>query len=163
MTMNAPRNAAWLAYLFALVFAFGLLWFILPQITDGIYLAVNHAQANAINDKAYLDYLTLKTLLIQGFYTLASVIVFFTFVSSIFDSQTLQGYIYSAIAGLIITPTVIYITASFWNTFVVMGITFNDVSLTFINSFGQIMLVNFLAGLLSFIYMRKGWRPSMSG
>ena len=159
--MNAVKNAVWLAMLFAFVFAFGFLWYILPKITDGFYTATNTAAPSEKLDTTYLNYLSFKTLIIQGFYVLASFIVFFSFVSSIFDPQNLQGYILSAIAGLLITPSIIFIVTSFWNTWAVLGISFDEISTVFITSFSQIMLVNFIAGLLAFIWMQKGVRPQI--
>lgn len=160
--MNVVRNAVALAMLFAFVFAFGFLWYVLPQVIDKFYTATNTAQQSPSLDTTYLNYLSFKTLIIQGFYVLASLIVFFTFVSSIFDQQSLQGYMLSAIAGLIITPTVIYVITSFWNTFAITGISFGEISMVFITSFSQIMLVNFIAGLAAFIFIRRGQNATMS-
>ena len=160
--MNAVKNAIWLAMLFAFVFAFGFLWYILPQIVTKFYDATNYAAPSEKLDTTYLNYLSFKTLIIQGFYVLASFIVFFSFVSSIFDPQNLQGYVLSVIAGLLITPSVIYVITTFWNTWSVLGISFDEISTVFVTSFSQIMLVNFIAGLLSFIWMQKSYRPSIT-
>jgi len=154
--MNSVRNAAWLAMLFAFIFAFGFLFYIVPQITEKIYYATNTAQPSENLDKHFLSWLTFKAVIIQGFYVLCSIMVFFTFISSIFNSMSLRDYLYSSIAGLLVTPVVIFVIASFWNTFILMGITFDEISTTFISSFSQIMLVNFICGLLAFVFMRKG-------
>lgn len=159
--MNTVRNAIWLTMLFAFIFGFGLLWYILPQIASRTYTATNAAAPSVLNDKMYLGYFSMKSLLIQGFYVLASLLVFFTLVSSIFDAQSLQGYLFSAFAGLIATPLLIYIVSLFWNTFTVLGVQFSEINMAFINSFSTIMLINFLAGLLAFIFIRRGVKTSM--
>lgn len=156
MAFSIVRNAVFLAALFALVFGFGLMWYILPQLTERIYNAANAANPSQPLDKAYLNYLSTKALLIQGFYVLTSMLVLFTLVSSVFDPQTFQGYLFSAIGGLIVTPLIIYIVATYWATFSLVGITFSEISTTFISSFSTIMLVNLFAGLASFIMIRKG-------
>lgn len=154
--MNVVRNTVWLGLLFAFIFAFGFLWYVVPQIEDKIYAATNAATPSATNDRVYLDYLAMKAMLITGFYVIASLLVFFTLVSSMFDSQTFGGYLLSVFGGLIATPIVIYIVSTFWSTYNLAGlVTFNEISLTFINSFSTIMLANLIAGLLSFVFMRK--------
>lgn len=147
--------------LFAFIFAFGFMWYILPQIEDRIYAATNQASPSAINDRVYLDYLAFKSMSITAFYVIASVIVFFTLISSLFDNQTFGGYLLSTLGGLVATPIIIYVVSTFWSTYSLMGVvTFNEISLTFINSFSTIMFVNLVAGLLSFIFMRK---PGVTG
>jgi len=155
MALNMARNAAWLAVLFVFVFAFGMMWYIIPPILEGFYTATNSAQPSSALDTTFINYVSFKTLIIQGFYVLASMLVFFTLISSIFDSSSFQGYLLGAIAGLVVTPTVIYVISTFWNTFIAFGITFSEVSTVFVESFGTIMLINFLAGLLSFVFMRR--------
>lgn len=159
--MNVARNAVAMVVLFVFVFAFAFLWYFIPQLMDGIYSATNTAAPSENLDTSYLNYLTFKAVIIQGFYVLVSILVFFTFLSSIFNTQSLQGYLFSVFAGLIITPIGIYAVSTFWNTFSLMGITFSEISMTFINSFATIMLINFIAGLLAFLFIRRSAQPIM--
>ena len=154
--MNFVRNALWMAVLFALVFSFAIIWEVIPPIMDEFYQATNYVSPSEQSDTLYLDYLSLKTMIIQGFYVLASLLVFFMLINSFIDAQDFRTYLISAFAGLIATPVVIYVVSTFWNTFVVFGITLSEVSTTFITSFPLIMLANFIFGLLSFVFMRRG-------
>ena len=154
--MNAVRNAIWLGMLFIFVFIFGFMWYIMPQMYDRIYAATNAAAPSETLDTTYINLVSFKSLIIQGFYILASILVFFTLLSSIVEAQSVWGYLISAFAGLVVTPSIIYIITTFWNTYAVIGITFDEISMVFVNSFGTIMLINFLAGLMAFIFMKRG-------
>lgn len=154
--MNVVRNAVWLFLLFAFVFGFGILWYIVSPIMTSTYNVSNSVAPSQTLDLSYINYLAQKTLIINGFYLVASVLVFFTLVSSVFDAQSFQGWGISAIGGLVITPIVIYVITTFWNTYATFGISFSEISNVFVENFAGIMFLNLIAGILSFIFIKKG-------
>ncbi|VVB58310.1 Uncharacterised protein [Candidatus Anstonella stagnisolia] len=152
---NAINNAVGLGVLFFLIIAFGIAVYIADRIAAEAYGVVNNAVPNSLTDKSYLDWLTVRLVLIQGFYVLVSWMVFLTFVSSWIDGQSFLEYIASAIGALIVTPVVIFIITSVWNGIVVLGFSFSEINLVFINNWPGIMLANLLFGLAAFVFRRR--------
>jgi hypothetical protein len=155
--MNAPRNTAYLMILFFLIFALGLTFYVITPFASKVYEVTNKAAPSELGDKVYATWLSLKLLVIESFYVLASIFIFTTFLSSVIERQTIMDYIIGTFGGLIITPIAIYIIATFWNTYVMSGVpVFTDISMTFVNNFTLIFVLNFIFGLLSFIFIVRG-------
>lgn len=152
--MNVYRNAVWFILLFFIVFGMGLTFYILPQISESVFNATNAVSPSSTNDRMYISFLSFKTLFLQSFYVLVSITVFLAFMSSLFSPQSWMNYIISVIVGLFCTPLAIYMTTTFWNTYSVLGITFGEISNTFISSFPTILFINLIFGLASFVMIR---------
>jgi len=153
---NLISNAIFLATLTFFILVLGVIFLVVTPFMSTTYNAINSAAPNQLTDTTYLDYLSFKSFLIAGFYVLVSFLTFLSLISSFYQRTSFIGYVVGAVGGLIATPVVIYIVATFWNTFNLFGISSVDIQQTFITSFPLILFVNLLFGLASFIFIQKG-------
>lgn len=153
--MNAIRNLLGLLYLFFFIITLGLLYYVATPILNGAHDAVQATLPNPGSDTIYLNSLSVKSIMIQGFYVVVSLIIFFSLISSIIEQGTLMDYLINAFGSLILTPLAIYFIATFWNTFSSVGYIFPDIQMVFINNYTTILALNLFCGLMSFIFMKK--------
>ncbi len=119
------------------------------------YAYMNGQAPSANLDTIYLNWFSVRILCILAFYVLVSWVVFLTFVSSWVDSQNFLGYIASCIGALIITPVLIYVFTSVYDEIVVLGFTFSEINMVFVNNWTTIMLLNLLFGLAAFVFRSR--------
>lgn len=150
--LDVAKNAIFFGVMFVSYIGFGLL---LGVGEDFVSSTKNILTSSGIMDVSYGIWLTLKNLLAQGVFVIISLLTFLNFVSSFVSRTTIGSYFLSAIAGLFITPLVLYFVSLVWDYYKVFGIGLEYLNMVFINNIGNILLMNLVFGLLSFVFVRR--------
>lgn len=140
-----------LVFFLAILFSLGLT--IVFRVSDGILLEYPAEQVSVLSDYVAGAYINFKSLLVGLVYVFFSFLTFLTFISTFFSRTRLVGYLVSVLSGLLLAPFVLYISAIFWNTYSLYGITLHEFVYVFAQNFHLIIFVNLLAGFLSVIFL----------
>lgn len=157
---NSILNIAglFLAFMSVLIFFFGL------GVTDALRVGVNASVTNETRtsmlyssiDTSYTD---LRETLVKGINFILLLIVLFAFYSSFMYRADFESYLINFIGGIALGGVMLYIMTAIYNSFTGAASGFIDVSelpAWFFGNLTHIILVNIIAGTLSFVMVRRG-------
>lgn len=159
MENNSVANVAgiFIAFMAILVFFIGL------GAIDGIRNQLNSTLSPDVkNDPLYSDinedYGDLKDTFLNGINFVLVITVLFAFYSSFIYKSDLIGYVINFMGGIIISGAMIYIMSAIFNAYTTTATGLFDISLLpswFFDNLSNILLMNIVAGTLSFIFVRR--------
>jgi len=154
--MNVLGNSLFIFIMFAVIFSFIIALGVLNPINTGVQDILDNA---GISKTSYMQmYDTYKGFILNGLQFLLYALLAMLLYSSFVNVNSVQGYVSMAIAGTMITVLLGHITMLMWNNFVagdfVTVLDFSENDLWFISNIQNILLINLLAGLASFIFVR---------
>lgn len=163
---NSLENAAaiFIMFMAALVFFFGV--GVLENFNTTFDEFVNSSSLfNGTNLTVYYDVRTetnnLIDVVIDGFNFGLMLLILFTYYSSFIRSVNFQEYVLSFVLGIIISSILLFFATSFFNLFVEKAAPWTNIEsfpLWFLENISTILLLNLIAGGLSFIFSRREGR-----
>lgn len=161
---NTIRNIAgiFVAFMCVLVFFIGL--GALDTLRTGVNNAINSSATlnNTLNDSTYStlnnNYTDLRTTALSGLNFILVIVVLFSFYSSFISKNDLMGYVINFIGGIVISAIMLYLMSAIYNSFTAaIGsyVSISDIPLWFFDNLTNIILMNIVAGTLSFIFVRR--------
>lgn len=102
------------------------------------------------------NYTNVKSIFFNGFTFLFFIGTLFAFYTSFVKANTLQGYVFSFISGIIVCAVIGFVFASLWNSLATMSVTlaYEMYPTWFIQNFAVILVLNLIAGAMSFVFSK---------
>lgn len=164
--INSTENIASLLFLGFAIFAFFLVFtfnnMIYTQTTGTIENMTTIA--NVSNSTIYQNVKTAHTdvwnILTDGFRFIIYILAGMTIYSSFTQRNTITSYVFSFILSVMVGALAVFLMVHFYNTFIVASSGLLDLTsfpYFFFDNFAALVLANIVAGILSFIFIQRGW------
>lgn len=165
MGANAVENAGFLLILMLMFIGFVFIFTVTNEMVTATETAINNTDI-VINTTAFpsaqvSQYTEWKTFLISNFLFLVYLLTLLVFYSSFVNVTSVRMYILYALGGVVATIIISSIATVVWNEVsdeddILDFSDFGSEELWFITNLPVLYVINLLAGLASFIFVRKG-------
>jgi len=155
--MNLIRNSIFISYLFIFFLVFSLIFSIGGEFYDGII--DNFPIDISMYENIYNLYPTVRDVFQSATNFLLVFLITITLMSSAIESGNIMSYFINFLGGLIVSSILLFLLSNVYTFFTLASVdtilNFDMMPTWFINNFQYILIINVIAGLCSFIFVRK--------